>query len=251
MNDAHAKAAADGELHLGSARTDSVRSSVVKVVVPAIEEPAIVFFIGGAGGQEAFYFSGPNRNISDARRILDTRESSLMKLGLYVAMDLNYNNVRSLNDLKKRVMARIPSKSAPVYIVGHSLGGWNGAHLCRILVDAGYNVVMLVTLDPVGRGTLVELASDIPFDPQAEPKAKVWINVRAVPSRPDRTDMIAMLGERWIVESGPNANVEVDLNHADAEGLFLAKLANGMAVVDVVDASIKACTSRSASQSAH
>ena len=61
------------------------------------------------------------------------------------------------------VTNKIADKDIPIYIVDHSLGGWNGAHLSQILADKGYKIKILVTLDPVGVGTIVRTISSVYF----------------------------------------------------------------------------------------
>ena len=119
------------------------------------------------------------------------------------------------------------------------------------IVDAGYNVVVLVTLDPVGGGTLVKIGSAIAFRPETTPKAKVWINVHAAPKHPDSSDSVAEFGERWVIKSGPNVNVDANVNHEDAKGLLTKMLANGLTVADIVDNSIRSWTSRAIISARH
>ncbi len=248
MVDAQTAAVASGDIHIGSGTTNTTPGSVVQVTVPSLTEAATVFFIGGAGDKTSYYFSGPNHNVVDAEKILDKRIKDLLEKRLYNPVYLGYYEVHSKSDIKKYVTDVIPSKTAPVYIVGHSLGGWNGAHLSRLLTDAGYNVVMLVTLDPVGGGTLVALGSAIWFHPEPKPNAKVWINIHGAPKRPDQTDAVANFGDRWVIKSGPNVNLDVDVNHADAGAMFATRLANGMTVPDIMESSIRSWTKNAASQ---
>ena len=210
MVDEQTAAVASGDILIGSGTTNTTKGSVVQLTVPSLTEAATVFFIGGAGDKTSYYFSGPNYNIVDAQKILNTRVNDLLIRKVYVSWYLGYYEVHSKSDIKKNVLDAIPSKTAPVYIVGHSLGAWNGAHLSRVLTDAGYNVVLLVTLDPVGGGTFVTLGSAIFHNPEPNPNAKVWINVHATPKHPDQTDAVANFGDRWIIQSGPNVNLDVD-----------------------------------------
>jgi pimeloyl-ACP methyl ester carboxylesterase len=251
MVDAQTAAVASGDIHIGSGTTDTAKGSVVKVKIPSLTERATVLFIGGAGDKKSYYFNGPFHNIVPAREHLDGREEDLKERKLYRSEYLGYYEIHSDSDIKKNVLPLIPSKTAPVYIVGHSLGGWNGAHLSRALVDAGYNVVVLVTLDPVGGGKLVEIGSSISFSPQEEPKAKVWINVRATPVQTDITDHIATFGERWVIKSGPNVNVDAKVHHGDSRDLFTTKLANGMTVADILHSSIRSWTCGATRDASH
>lgn len=136
-------------------------------------------------------------------------------------------------DIQKNVLSLIPYKSCPIFIVGHSLGGWNGAHLSSVMSGWGYEIKMLVTLDPVGEGTLVWLGSDI-YGDKPTPVANYWINIKAVPSRPDQSDSVADFGEKWQINSGPDINVNMNMNHANASAMFLSPIAQGRSVSDLM-----------------
>ena len=205
--------------------------------VPVEIKKAIVFFIGGAGDKESYYFSGPFGNVLDAKEKFDLRADDLGTKGLYISHYLGYSEVKGSGDIKKYALDFIPSKAAAIYIVGHSLGGWNGAHLSKILSEKGYNVAMLVTLDPVGEGAFVWLGSNIYYG-KPEPKAKFWINIRATPTKPDQSDSVADFGEQWIVAAGPNENYTINTNHALANTMFVSPLINGKSAADLVYASI-------------
>jgi pimeloyl-ACP methyl ester carboxylesterase len=127
-------------------------------VVQASNCRVVVFFIGGAGDKESYYFAGAYNNIQLAYNHFRDRVDKAGHLDFYSSHYLGYSDVRGGWDIDKYVYKGIPDKSAPVYIVGHSLGGWNGAHLSKILSEKGYKVEMLITLDPVGEGALVWLA---------------------------------------------------------------------------------------------
>jgi thioesterase domain-containing protein len=70
-----------------------------------------------------------------------------------------------------------PGKNAPIYIIGHSLGGWNGANLSRLLSVRGYAVEMLNTIDPIGEGWGVYTISNL-HGQYPKPVTKFWINMR-------------------------------------------------------------------------
>ena len=140
-------------------------------------------------------------------------------------------------DIQRHVLSLIPYKSCPVYIVGHSLGGWNGAHLTKIMSEWGYRVQMLITLDPVGEGALVWLGSDI-YRERPEPVAADWINIKATPTQRDPSDGVADFGEKWLISCGPSLNANVDANHADALGLFTARIDGNKSASDLLLESI-------------
>ena len=219
------------KLHKEHALTDKKDVSVK--AVPVESTKAIVFFIGGAGDKERYYFSGPFENVNEAKTVFDKRNLDLEKVGKYKSEWLGYNEVRGKKDIQKNVLNIIPYKSCPIYIVGHSLGGWNGAHLTSLMSEWGYKINMLVTLDPVGEGALVWVGSDIYAD-KPTPVTEYWINIKAMPSRPDQSDSVADFGEKWQVVSGPNINVNMDTNHANAPAMFTRAIAQGKSVSDLL-----------------
>lgn len=191
-----------------------------------IREKVVAFFIGGAGDKESYYMSGPYHNIRDALQVFDESVFDLTMRKLYEAVYLSYAEARGDKDIEANVVSRIPNKKSPVLIIGHSLGGWNGAHLSSILSSKGYDVEMLITLDPVGEGVLVYVGSDI-HRSVPQPRAKFWINIRANPKKPDASDTVAEFGERWTVKAGPQLNYVADVNHYDAKRMFMAPLKDG------------------------
>lgn len=207
--------------------------------VPVEIKKAVVFFIGGAGDKDSYYLTGPYNNIEQAKKYFDNSlANDLLVSKKYTSHYLGYNEVKGDKDINKYVFSAIPSKSSPIYIVGHSLGGWNGAHLSKILSEKGYIVSILVTLDPVGEGALVWLGSDI-YKGKPEPKAEFWINILANPKNRDASDNVANFGSQWKITSGPQANYEVDTNHARAAAMFTAPLINGISAAEHIYRSIK------------
>ncbi|WP_248807311.1 alpha/beta hydrolase [Pseudomonas sp. MWU13-2100] len=215
----------------------TVHDTTVKSV-PIAEKKAIVFFIGGAGDQESYYFQGAFHNIDSARNILDTRISAMKPLSKkYTSWPKSYNAARGSGSIQTNFIANIPSKLCPIYIVGHSLGGWNGAHLSRILSEAGYTIKFLVTLDPVGEGFWVWMGSDI-YKSEASPIAETWINIRASSSKPDTSDGVAEFGGRWIITNGPTTNKTMDIHHASADWMFIEPVQGTKSACDLIFDSI-------------
>lgn len=198
---------------------------------------AVVFFIGGAADKESYYFQGPNNNVADAQILLDTHFQLERQSGTYESHHLGYSDVRGIWDIDSDVKSKIASKAMPVYLIGHSLGGWNGAHLAEILTDDGYNVEVLVTLDPVGKGFLVWLGSDI-YVSEPTPKAKFWINISADAKQPDSSDNVAEFGERWVPQ-GANISVVANINHLYADRLFKVMLPQGFSALEYIKQSIQ------------
>lgn len=220
-----------------SEHTLTDKKDVSEKTVPIESTKAVVIFVGGAGDKESYYFSGPYENIRLAWENFNLRAKALADEGKYTSQWLGYNDIRGKKDIQRHVLTLIPYKSCPVFIVGHSLGGWNGAHLTKIMSDWGYKVKMLVTLDPVGEGTLVWLGSDI-YQDRPEPAAADWINVKATPSKPDDSDGVADFGEKWLISCGPSINANVDTNHANAPRLFSAQISGGKSASDLLFDSI-------------
>jgi hypothetical protein len=90
---------------------------------------------------------------------------------------------------------------------------------------------MLITLDPVGDGTLVYVGSQI-YLTKPTPKAKFWINIKTTPTNTDSSDDVAQFGEQWKVTSGPDINATVNIHHYNAVGIFTAIIANGKSAED-------------------
>jgi hypothetical protein len=223
---------------LATAHTLTVVADPTVKSVPVAEKKAIVFFIGGAADQEKYYFQGANNNINYARNILDKRINAIKPLSKkYTSWPKSYNDARGSGDIQTHFITNIPSKSCPVYIVGHSLGGWNGAHLSRILSEAGYTIKFLVTLDPVGEGFWVWMGSDI-YKSEASPIAETWINIRANSSKPDPSDGVADFGGRWIMTDGPTMNKTADIHHASADWMFIEPVQGTKSACDLIFDSI-------------
>jgi hypothetical protein len=213
------------------------KKDVSEKTVPIESTKAVVIFVGGAGDKEKYYFSGPFYNARDAWLDFDKRTKTLLKEGKYKSDWVGYNDVRGKKDIQRNVLVLIPYKSCPVYIVGHSLGGWNGAHLTKIMSDWGYKIKMLITLDPVGEGTLVWLGSDI-YKDKPSPVAEDWINIRATPSTSDDSDGVAEFGEKWIVDCGPSINTNVNTHHYNAMGMMNTPIAGAKSASDLLYESI-------------
>ncbi|MGA8137801.1 MAG: alpha/beta hydrolase [Pseudomonas gingeri] len=218
-----------------------VNDSQIKLVpVPSPVAKVVVFLIGGAGDKKRFLGSGPNNNIQPAKPYLEKFAFDNIKPEQQKNFDveyLGYYEVFGEDNIEKNVISAIPNKKTVIYIVGHSLGGWNGAHLSKILSDRGYDVRILVTLDPVGESNTLEFSSKI-YSTTPAPIAKKWINIVAQPSSSNFTDFVAWMGEKWKITSGPDINTSVDTNHAEAITLLTAKLNNSNSAYQIITQSI-------------
>jgi len=178
-------------------------------------------FIGGAADKNKYaVFLGPTNIIElDVKNGFDEMFDSFDSID-YTSIYLGFEEVYEIKRITKNVLNEIPDKSVvSVNIIGHSLGGWNGAHLSNILSSLGYSVNTLITLDPVGQGIGVTMVSNIYWE-YPEPISLFWINTRCKPDKPDGTDRIAEDGKRWIIESGPSVNFINPHHHAEAGAMF-------------------------------
>ncbi|MCC6076704.1 alpha/beta hydrolase [Pseudomonas sp. GCM10022188] len=192
---------------------------------------AVALFIGGAGDKRPYFLAGPYRNMAYALNAFDQRLKAAGQVESYQSLYLGYHEIGSASAIDRLVAAQIPDQTTPIYIVGHSLGAWNGAHLAQRLSGRGYRVAMLVTLDPVGSGLLVRLGSRMPYKRPA-PRCDVWINVRAEPGRSNASDLVARLGRKWQVAGAPDIDEALDTNHANAWTLLSDPLHDGRSAAD-------------------
>lgn len=207
------------------------KNSFTEYTVP--EEKADIIFIGGAGDQEPYYGIGPTGIISYAEAELDIESTKVGISYLINSSRIGYNQAHGEENIRK--LENKLSKSNLIYIIGHSLGAWNAAHLATILTNKGYAVKMLVTLDPVGTGIIVGGISGIYWKPETMPKAEKWINIRAESDKFfDMSDIIANLGGQWDIESGPMINETVNTTHANTIAIFKTPLSTGFSALDYV-----------------
>lgn len=217
-----------GQLNLGQDATGTTKQASTS------KKNVVTLIFGGAADVESYYTQGPNNNTYPIYKLM-LKYLSEPKIK-YIIERKDYSAAKGKDDITK-IKALIPTTNSYVYIIGHSLGGWNGAHLSQILSDSGYKVSMLVTLDPVGCGALVSIGSDI-YNSEPKPVADEWINILCAPAHPDPSDDVAEFGERWIVSSGPKLNESVNVNHRWADDIFKAKLSDGKSAYDHVIESI-------------
>ncbi|WGE34051.1 hydrolase [Actinobacillus genomosp. 1] len=151
---------------------------------------------------------------------------------------LSYNRVYYLSDIELNVLVKIQPQDL-IYIIGHSLGGWNATHLARILKDKGYRVRILATLDPVGEGTLVWIGSNIYKNPETEPLADLWINIRAENDDLDLSDIVAQIGQQWLLNDEPDINETLYIHHSDAQRMLRHKLHTGKSIMDYIIENIR------------
>lgn len=193
---------------------------------------SVAFFIGGAGDSKKYFGQGPSFIVRDEVAI---PFSSIAPIQDYSYKYLGFEDIYKNDKIKKNVLPLIESKEGTaIYIVGHSLGGWNGAHLSQILSDKGYSIEMLLTLDPVGTKVGVTLISDIYWD-TPKPKSNYWVNIYANPDSNEIDDYIAWGGGQWI----PNKNSvdvfhEVKYHHRQAGKMFKEIVKDGNSSSDIL-----------------
>jgi len=223
---------------LGKSSTSPIDQRKRKEVKVHVRKKVAIFYIGGAGDKRKFvplpeFIAGPFRNILDAKSQVDLRTIEIRKKKLLVDFWRGYYEIFGEKNIEKNIIQYIPDISVPIIIIGHSLGGWNGAHLSSILSKKGYSVEMLVTLDPVGQGNIVSATSDI-YNEVPTPIANYWINILANPKADNFSDFIADFGEQWNIKSGPQINSTVDVNHADAGIMFRLPISEKKSALDLV-----------------
>lgn len=235
--------ARDAFKKVGVSTTSTTDNTTRKRVAVEVGSPVIVFYIGGAGDKESYYGSAPFGNIEEVRDHCDPLFKNLRSKNMYYTEYLGYNEVCGDSHVTENVIKKIPGKSVPIYIIGHSLGGWNGAHLSEILSERGYQVEMLITLDPVGEGWGVHVISDLQ-EKYPKPVAKFWINIRADKQlrEMDGSDGIAWMGGQWTLKEGPNLNYVANIHHANALKMFIVPLTGKASARDYFYASVKKLT---------
>ena len=194
---------------------------------------AICFFIGGAADKESFLGFGPSGIIRDeVYKYFDEREGVVFKdirkdpadktylSTSYKSYYIGYNDAYE-DRVQKEVIDKIPNKEGTsIYIIGHSLGGWNGAHLSQILTDKGYNIDMLITIDPVGEDIVVNASSEI-YWKKPTPKSNYWINIYSNSDDWGIDEVASSLGKQWIPnKSGPTIFHETKYSHGRAGRMF-------------------------------
>ncbi|WP_392560911.1 hypothetical protein RHO12_06830 [Orbus sturtevantii] len=203
-----------------------------------------ILFIGGAADKEPFIWGSANLPFPKIKphytmgklanlfrhnldlKLANIAEKSNQRYDEYYKIDyLSYtdvffaelknnppSHVTSLTNLRYIDIKKNIGNNTKVYIVGHSLGGWNGAHLSAILSRAGIPVECLITLDPVGIGnhevhfiqSWVKKAQIYTYEPQ--PVSQCWFNIQAKHLHVAKKqvsgsfdDWVAWAGGQWLI----------------------------------------------------
>lgn len=192
---------------------------------------SITFFIGGAGDAESYYGYGPTNIV---QKYIERPFKVIQSHNDFTSHYIGYNKAYK-DRISSEIISKIPNKEGTqINIVGHSLGGWNGAHLSQILTDKGYQVDLLITLDPVGTKIGVTLISNI-YWATPKPKYKYWINVYISPENYDSSDFIADVGGQWIPPANKVSVMHIsDTNHWNAGKMFKDILYEGTNASDLL-----------------
>lgn len=212
-----------------------------------IHSQMVMFLIGGAGDKRSYMGSGPNNNIISIYDHLNNKYQSHIKSGRLSLEHLGYYdvfgedriwNVLNVQRMYYKIDSEIFLKTNSVMIIGHSLGDWNGAHFAENLKTwkriqkskklhkaspNGYDVKMLITLDPAGEGLTVGTFSEIYFKP-AKLTIKNWINLKYDQAGYSFPDFVADLGGQWNITAGPRINEVVSIDHALTSSAMKVKL---------------------------
>jgi len=204
----------------------------------------VIFLIGGAGDKRTYLGTGPNKNIVATQNLIDQKYKEQESENIIRTIYLGYYEifgeervweVLKNSDLITEHNGEIILSSNPIIIIGHSLGGWNGAHLVEKLTKwkklqktkninqyspKGFTIKMLITLDPVGEGLTVGAFSDIYFK-TPNVLLKNWINLKYDQAWYSFPDFVADLGGQWNIESGPRLNEAVGVDHAFTRAAML------------------------------
>ncbi|QIQ22239.1 hypothetical protein [Zophobihabitans entericus] len=173
-------------------------------------------------------------------------------------IDFNLDKIDVISNPKFQQLIERIGKNTHVYIVGHSLGGWNSAHLSHIFASYDITTDYLVTLDPVGtgnhetlpalRGNFIKMAQIYRQTP--DPVAEHWLNVRGFYIQVAKKqlsqsfeDWVAWAGGQWLIEqSYPQVkwqlNENTDISHRSAGELFNYQTSEGLSASDMLVAAI-------------
>ncbi|NDV65075.1 lipase family protein [Bacteroides sp. 224] len=203
-----------------------------------VKRKNIVFFVGGAGDKKSF--TGIDRktnNIRGVKILFENRVSKYLNIE-YHTVYLGYYELYPERDIEEYVIKEIEDKSIPIYVVGHSLGGWNGAFLAYTLSRKGYQVKMLITLDPVlGNYPIIETYHSSNLHKLRVRQPYFWINIITNPPENDNSDRVAALGQQWIEKKGPNIYYETEYSHRFSQSIFTEIIKDGKSALDFLEES--------------
>lgn len=213
------------------------------------QKSAIVFFVGGANDKYSFLKQSPTYLTLSlynefVKRLNQRKDKLAIKERLIYEQEiayLGYNEIYGNDNIQKNVLAHIPNKQTAIYLIGHSLGAWNVAHLSRYLSKHGYLIRFLITLDPVGCNKILQYFSSL-YKYKPNPIAKAWINISCTPPYYDYSDKIALMGGRFNIRKfnhQPNHCLYYPIHHGDVLPMANLPIINGKNVLDLLFDDIK------------
>lgn len=210
---------------------------------------AIVFFVGGANDKYSFLKQSPTYltlSLYDkfVQRLNQHTDKLAIKERLIYGQEiayLGYNEIYSDDNIQKNILAHISNKQTAIYLIGHSLGAWNVAHLSGYLSKLGYCVRLLITLDPVGCNKILQYCSSL-YKHKPKPIAQAWINISCTPKQYDYSDNIALIGGRFNIRKlnyQPNHCLYYPIHHGDVLPMANLPIINGKNVLDLLFDDVK------------
>jgi hypothetical protein len=203
------------------------KSTTPTTNVEVYYKKTVAFFIGGAGDKKSYAGSGPTEIIKDE---VSLPFALIAPINDYTGVYLGYYEVYKQSRIDANVIAYLKDKIGyQVYIIGHSLGGWNGAHLYEKLKAQGYNTRVLITLDPVGTKRGVTAVSDIYYD-YPNPISSYWLNTKTEPEENEVDDYIAFSGGQWEPSGTMLVDYRSKLHHREAGKMFNELVKNNLSM---------------------
>lgn len=205
---------------------------------------SIIFFIGGANDKYSFLKQSPTYlTLSLYDKFVQCLNHHKAKLAIKERLIygqeiayLGYDDIYGDDNIQKNVLAHIPNKQTGIYLIGHSLGAWNVAHLSRYLSKLGYCVRLLIALDPVGANKVLQYCSSL-YKHKPKPIAQAWINISCTPKHYDYSDNIALIGGRFNIRKlnyQPNHCLYYPIHHGDILAMANLPIINGKTVLDLL-----------------
>lgn len=216
------------------------RNFIENVSLDIYFKKSCVFVVGGAGDKRKFLGIGPTTIVD--RKIVDVFFNNKTQGMVKDDINIHYLGYYELfgSKLRKEVISKIPSIKSDVNFIGHSLGGWNSAYASSLLNGMGYEVNILITLDPVGVDPTVRIPSDI-YNDTPNPISETWIDIFSNPDNFNFSDFIADFGVQWIPEFGlVDYYEEVGFSHEQAGKMYFdTQLDNAQTPHEMLCSSIK------------
>ena len=101
-------------------------------------------------------------------------------------------------------------------------------------------LIICIIVFCVSAGMLIKIlleykkGSDIYKEPEANPGAKIWINISCNPIYEDQSDKVADFGERWFPKNGPTIYYESKCSHAEVLRMFMENILQDKSALDLL-----------------